>query len=543
MTDLHDSRENTFWGCRPEIWAGLLILCTTAIRLWFVRSGQMDLVQDESQYWDWSRTPQLSYFTKGPLIAYIIGFWTSIFGDTVLGVRFGAVFGSFLSQCVMFFGIARCFGRPRLALLTLVVMNTTLLFMASGLLMTTDNPLFTCWLVSMFALYEAGKDPGRTWPFVVLGVAMAVGTWGKYMMLAFAATAIIYGLLLRRRMLGGGEFWKKLFISMGAGAFVGLLPIMIWNITNDFAGVKHVTHLGGMAGKRAETFIRFDRFPDYFGAQIGLMLPWWFGMLVYGAVGGIKRLAGGTSRAAQAVPMEYRQLALLVAGFWPLAGFFFLWSFHTKINANWPAMSYASGMMFAALVWDYIWREIGGRHWKVWLWPAVGGVLTLVLLFHSWLPMPWRIEGRIPFSDKEINIENPILHLKGWEDLGREVAELRGSRFADPDKVFLFGSNYDITAALGFNVPGQERAYCVNTGRRLNQYDLWPGPQDKKGWDAIYVRQKFKGPPEAQVVPLFDKIEKIHYQSIHDGRPARRFTIYLCYGYSGEWPSGEGSGY
>ncbi|WP_461210305.1 ArnT family glycosyltransferase [Desulfocurvus sp. DL9XJH121] len=544
MSMAKDPREYRLWGCRPEVWAGVLILGTTALRVWFVLSGQLDLVQDEAQYWDWSRTPQLSYFTKGPLIAYIIGFWTWIFGDTPLGVRFGAVLGSCLAQCIVFLGVGVLWKRPRLGVLCLLVLNGVLLFMASGVLMTTDNPLMVCWWAALFLLYEAGRKPERRWPFVGLAVALALGTWAKYMMLAFAGTAVLYGLLLRRRMLDGGPFWKRLGVALGVGCVLGLAPILVWNLANDFAGFRHVAHLGGVSGKSAQGFIRFDRFPEYLGSQAGLLLPWWFAFCVYGAWGALARTFDGRGRAARIMAaLDYRQYALLAAGFWPVWGFFLFWAFHTKINPNWSAVSYASGFILAAVVWDHAWRALSGRDWRVWLWPALGAAIFGLFLAHDSLPMPWRVEGTIPFTDRHIEIENPVLHLKGWSDLGREVDELRRTRFADPDKVFFFGSNYDVTAALSYYVPGRARAFCLDTGRRLNQYDLWPGPEGKEGWDAIYVRQKFKGDPESQVLPLFEKIEQMHYQSIHGGQPARRFTIYLCRGFKGNWPRSVGTGY
>ena len=544
MNAAGDMREKRLWGCRPELWAGLLILGTTALRIWFVRSGQLDLVQDEAQYWDWSRTPQLSYFTKGPLIAYIIGFWTWIFGDTPLGVRFGAILGSFLSQAIVYVGIGVLWKRPRLGVAALLVLNTTLLFLASGILMTTDNPLMVCWWAALFALYEAGRRPERRWPYWVIGVAMALGTWGKYMMLAFSVTALLYGLLLKRRMLGGPVFWKRLALALCVGSVVGLLPILLWNVANDFAGFKHVAHLGGMTGARAESFIRFDRFPEYIGSQFGLLLPWWLALGLYAAWGALARMFGGRGRAAEATgALDYRQVALLVAGFWPVWGFFIFWSFHTKINPNWSAVSYASGLILTAVAWDHVWKRLGGRDWRVWLWPAIGAGLFALVLVHDSLPVPWRVDVGVPFTEKRIQFENPALHLKGWSDLGREVDELKRTRFDDPAKVFVFGSNYDVTAALSYYVPGRERAFCLDTGRRLNQYDLWPGPEGREGWDAIYVRQKFKGAPPAQVFPLFDKIEGIQYQSMHEGRPARRFTIYLCYGFKGNWPRSVGTGY
>lgn len=536
-----DTQER-LWGCRPGVLAGLLILAVTVARIVFIQSGQLDLVQDEAQYWDWSRTFQLSYFTKGPLIAWIIGLGTSVLGDTTLGVRIGAVVGSALTQGIMYLGIARLWGKPRLGLLSIVVLNCSLLAMASGILMTTDNPLLVCWIGALFSMYWASKEPERTLPYALLVVAMIIGTLAKYMMLAFVPVAAVFIWLLARKGLAERVFVRRLLLSVLAGGVLGMLPIMIWNVQNDYAGVRHVLHLGGMAGSRAESFIRFDKFPEYIGSQIGLLMPWWFIFMMMGAVGVVKSLFDRPGKGVRSVEgLGYRQKALLAAGFWPIWGFFILWSFHSKINPNWSAVSYASGFILAAAAWDALWRRRGGRIWRVWPWPFIGLGLMGMLFMHDLLPLPWRFEGKLPIAG-EVDIENPILHLKGWEDLGQKVDELKRTRFDDPDKVFVFGMNYDVTSALSWQVPGKERAYCLPGGRRLNQYDLWPGPQAKKGYDAILVRKKFKG-EKSRLLKYFARYESFHYQSKHGGRPARRFTIYLCYDYNGEWPPAEGDDY
>ena len=135
------------------IGAVLIILATTLIRFWFVYSGQTNLYTDEAQYWDWSRTLQLSYYSKGPLIAYVIRFWTKIFGSTEPGVRFGAVINTFLMQLIIFWGLARMWSRPKLAFWSLVVANTMPLFIVAGVLMTTDNLLILFWLIAFFTFY------------------------------------------------------------------------------------------------------------------------------------------------------------------------------------------------------------------------------------------------------------------------------------------------------------------------------------------------------------------------------------------------------
>ena len=221
-------------------------------------------------------------------------------------------------------------------------------------------------------------------------------------------------------------------------------------------------------------------------------------------------------------------------------GFFLIWSFHTKIQPNWPAVALAGGLILAAAAWL---RAAARSRLHAWLWPVIGGLVFVLVHVHDLLPLPYRFNVNPPFTSEEIYFENPALRLKGWDDLGTRLAELRRTEFENPDKVFFFANNYDITAALAFHTPGNPYAYCVNVGRRLNQYDLWPDPRDKTGWDAIYVREKFKELIEPGVAELFARTEQMHYQTYHEGRPARRFTIYLCYDFNGQWPRGRETGF
>ena len=65
-----------------------LILGVLTLRLvylaWFC---PYDPVEDEAHYWEWSRRLGLSYYSKGPGIAWAIAAGTAIFGDNPLGIR------------------------------------------------------------------------------------------------------------------------------------------------------------------------------------------------------------------------------------------------------------------------------------------------------------------------------------------------------------------------------------------------------------------------------------------------------------------------
>lgn len=527
MRSLKDSFHDN-----PFIWGIFIIILSTVARAWFLGTEQLNLVQDEAQYWDWTRTLQLSYYSKGPLIALIIKTGTLFFGNTEIGVRIGSVVGSTITQTILFFGVAKLWKRPGAAMWTLIAYNSMPILVALGILMTTDNPFILCWAASLFALYcasiphapdmERDSNESKTLPFVLIAVFIALGILAKYTMVAFAPLALVYAAVLQYRGLLPRGFWKKLNLSLLAGIVIGFLPPVIWNIQNDFVGYKHVMTLIGMEGKKASHLIVFNRFGPFLGEQIGLATPWWLlTMLVTGW-----KCAGyclKKSSLENKYGLNVRQAALITTFFLPLWLIFFMWSFHTKFLGNWAVIAYVSGTVLAGFGFEYYWKKKGRFRTLV---ITLSIVIFAVLHLQNMIPIPAHL--------------NPTHRLKGWTDLGQQVHKLEQTQFKDPSKIFVFSEDYDMTSALAFYVPGQPRTYCAWIDRRMNQYDIWPGPQEKIGWDAVYVRKKFRDQPDEGVDKMFKRISApIHVQTVFRGKPARKFTIFLCYDYTGYWPDGN----
>ena len=523
---------------RPHLWASAILLISGAARFWFIYSNQLDLVQDEAQYWDWTRHLQITYYSKAGLIAWIIALWTNIFGDTQFGVRFGSFLGSLVFQGTLYLCLARMWKRPVTGVLTLFIINTSPLFMALGVLMTTDNPLLLCWTACMFALYVAARGtgepepegtaaaPGGPTPFVLLALFLGVGIFAKYTMLLFVGLSMVYAGVLHVRSMLPARFWKRWAAAMAAGLVIGFLPTLIWNAMNDFVGYRHVFHLVGVTGPESGPLIRPDRFLDYFGSQVGLATPWWLWfMLVAGWECARGALFRGRERRYHA---EYSQNLLLSLLFWPFWVALLVWSLHAKVLGNWTSVCYVSGAVLAGMHLEYfasLPRTRGRARAVKWI-TGLSVFVFLVLNLSNHLPLPDSL--------------NPTHRLKGWVDLGEQVDRLRNEDFPDPDKVFIFSENYDITAALAFYTPGQPRTFNVWLDRRMNQYDLWPGPQNRTGWDAVYVRKRYVSKVEDGVEKMFTAIsEPMHYQTVHDGAPARKFTLFMCRNYTGYWPREE----
>ena len=539
---------------RPGRWLFVLIAVPTLLRLWFVATGQLGLVQDEAQYWDWTRHLQLTYYSKGPLIAWIIALFTGIFGNTELGVRMGSIVGAALFPLLLWWLLAGLWKRPVLAVLAVFLAAVSPLFQALGILMTTDNPFVLCWTLSMIALYAAvtpddtGHERG-TWPYVLLALTYGVGILAKYTMLGMAGLAIGYGVLLQRGGFLPARFWPRLIAALALGVALGFLPTFIWNMHNGFVGYKHVLYLIGVSGEGAKTMFRLSRVPEYVGAQLGFALPWWFWLMVVAGLGAARQVwqvvavqhsatihneTGSSSlRSAVGVARDtgatFAQSALLVLFFWPMTLFFLAWSFHTKVLANWNTVSFVAGSILGALELERLMTVNPTRRTsRLVLSGIVASFLLMLLLhLHQLLPIPTSL--------------NPAHRLKGWEDMGARMSQVAQQRFADPRRVFFMSDVYDITASLAFYLPTQPRTYCLWwDSRRMNQYDLWGGPENMLGWDAVLV---LKGDAAGMPPVLTDMFASVagpyRYVASYRNVPVRPFYYYLCYGYKGLWPHHE----
>src|SRR5271166_2824787 len=66
------------------------VLLITGLRLFWLAIQPGDLYPDEAQYWVWSRHLALGYYSKPPLVAWLIALTTAIFGESEFAIRLSA---------------------------------------------------------------------------------------------------------------------------------------------------------------------------------------------------------------------------------------------------------------------------------------------------------------------------------------------------------------------------------------------------------------------------------------------------------------------
>src|SRR5438132_3404114 len=134
----------------PKVWlyrltAALLILAAAGLRLAYLASDcPLDLAPDEAHYWDWSRHLDWSYYSKGPLVAYLIrmgcalaGSWSlQLSANEMLAVRLPAVVCGSLLLVSLYLLTRQVYGREPPALAVVALALTLPLVAVGSTLMT-----------------------------------------------------------------------------------------------------------------------------------------------------------------------------------------------------------------------------------------------------------------------------------------------------------------------------------------------------------------------------------------------------------------------
>src|SRR5438034_9753299 len=116
-------KEAGVWRWRAL--AALLIVGAAVLHVVYLATNcPLDLAPDEAHYWDWSRHLDWSYYSKGPLVAYLIragcelaGAWSQrLTANEMLAVRLPAVLCGSLLLVSLYVLTTQVFRREALAL-------------------------------------------------------------------------------------------------------------------------------------------------------------------------------------------------------------------------------------------------------------------------------------------------------------------------------------------------------------------------------------------------------------------------------------------
>ena len=432
------------------VWGISLNLFLAFARILALRASMLDLLPDEAQYWSWSRQLDLGYFTKPPLIAWLIAATTSLFGNDEWGVRLAAPIIHAATGIVVCL-IGRALFNPKVGFWAALLYATLPGVSFSALIISTDVPLLFFWALAVLATIRLIAEPGWRWA-AVLGAALGFGMLSKYAM-AFFILGLV-GLPVLRVPVP----WKELRAPLAAAAGVALTilaPNLVWNASHGWATVGHTGanfNWGGAGGLHLVEVAAFA------GAQFGV-----FGPLLLGAL--IARLA--LWRRDPPTAAERLLLAFAV----PVLGLMIVESGISRAHANWAAVSYVAGTVLIVG-----WLDRIERFWPVGTSLGLHVVLFagLTLLFAGAIPnnLPKALDG--------------FNQMRGW----RNLSNLASQALLDlPPGSSLLAEDRQVMAELDYYLRARRfpLAMAVGTGKPGNQYELENAVDAKTGTRALLV--------------------------------------------------------
>ncbi|MFN4132278.1 MAG: glycosyltransferase family 39 protein, partial [Caldimicrobium sp.] len=238
---------------------GLFIFVLFVGKFYYLWDLKLPLSYDESYYWDWSRNLDWGYFSKPPMVAWLIYLSTSLFGTNELAVRFPALLCQTGSLILLYVLVFRYFGEviARSFLFTLAFVPIFLLY---NFIMTIDPPLLFFWSLSFYGLVEFLKRPSLFWS-IFTGIALGAALLTKQTSIMFVLLSALYLFLFERPYLSQRKTYLIFLI-----AFLMYLPNLYWNFTHGLVLLKH----------SEEHFQRFFPDAEYY-------LKFWMGLfLLYG---------------------------------------------------------------------------------------------------------------------------------------------------------------------------------------------------------------------------------------------------------------------
>ncbi len=304
------------------------LLLLTLWRLLVLKGYPLDLHFDEAQYWDWSRDLAFGYFSKPPLVAWVIALTTEIAGTTVFGVKLAAPF-THLVTALFLYALGRRLYDARAGFFAALLYATLPAVSLSSMVISTDPLLVMFWAAGLYTLHRAVEAPeGGTGWWALTGIALGLGLLAKYTMIAFAGSVVLYLLWAPQAR----PQWRTAgpWLALALGALL-IAPNLGWNAANDWITFAHTGDNASLGGP----LLNPGNLLRFLGSQLGVFGPLTFLALLWLLVHSVREAREPRAR-------------FLLAFILPLFVVIVVQSLLSRANANWAAPCYVAAAVLVA---------------------------------------------------------------------------------------------------------------------------------------------------------------------------------------------------
>lgn len=307
-----------------------IIFGVTLWRVVMLCFNTTDLFVDEAQYWFWGQNLDFGYYSKPPMIAWVVRFFNTISGsDSTFWTRVSAPLFH-LATALMLMRTARRLIGPEIEPWVGVTFITLPAASLSAVLVSTDTIQILFVTIAIWAFLGLTKR-SSVLEALLLGVSLGIAFLTKYSILFVLPGVAVAMLTLPSARIA----WRDVVIAAIAGAIV-VAPNLWWNLAHDAATVRHTENIahwdgGGNGGGLIKHLLGMLSFV---AAQFGVVGP----VIFYAMLWATWRMIRGKSDERE---------KLLIWLSMPVVAMITLQALFAKAYANWAVAAYAAGTILA----------------------------------------------------------------------------------------------------------------------------------------------------------------------------------------------------
>ncbi|WP_017446127.1 ArnT family glycosyltransferase [Gayadomonas joobiniege] len=355
-----------------------IILIIFGYREWVTLSLPVTLFYDEAYYLSWASTPDWGYYSKPPMVAWLIALTTYLFGMAEWAVKLAAPL-LYCGTGLLLYLINQKLFSAKAGLMATLIFITMPLVSLNSLFITTDAPQLFFWALCCYAFIRAEQSNLWRW-WLLAGMAGGAGLLSKYTFILLPVAFLLLPLFYRPaiKVLQNPRFWLACLIAL-----ICLLPNLWWNYQHDFISFQHTQEIS----KQTENGISITRMGEFLALQLLVFGPLTLILLV-------KFIFRKNKTYGE---------HLLWALCWPTILLIAVQALTGRANMNWAAAAYVA----ASLLVGYQLSLLKQKFW-----------MPIVLLVNIILMVAFYHYESI---NKQLDIEltastDPYKRIKGWPD-------------------------------------------------------------------------------------------------------------------------------
>jgi len=498
-----------------EVAVGVIVVAS-ALRL--IYGAQVELMPEETYYWNYSRHLDIGYLDHPPMVGWLIWLGTAVFGDNEFGVRVGAMGCGAISSLFAYRLTRNLFGAPS-ALVAVVLLQTLPFFFLAGMIMTPDAPLTAAWIAAVYFLERALiAERANAWWGV--GLSLGLGMLSKYTIGLLGLSAFLFMLFDAR-----ARQWLRHWQPYGAAALALAVfsPVIVWNAQHEWASFAFQT------SRRLAERPRFA-LHKLIASAVVLLTPTGVAAVAVLLGGPAPRATGQDKPVDRQRAWRFMQLALLV----PLA-VFAAFSLRHEVKLDWTGAPWIA--VVPALAFGIVQSGqnllTGLRSWIRSAWAPT--LLSLLVLYGAGL---YHLAIGIPGVGYSKHAE---LVPVGWRELGREIHGIAGAiaKSSGSDPLIVGMDRYAIASELAFYAPDRSQSVGeTSSGHLFGQmglmYERWFPPAAERGRTLLLVAWSRDELAGGRLQSSVERLEPVTEGSVmRDGKFVRHYYCRVAYGYRG----------